>query len=260
MFVQEKYVDMFFLLLESLHLYGNVGAIVVYTSTPFMNKMKQNPLGANLLFEINDTYDDIPKAAKARLDFFYLKSASKFDKVLYLDTDIVVKGDVQRVFRVCQEDVLYVLEEGKLTDPDGIYGGKTLFGDELGKYADATAFTSGILLFRNGPTIKNLFDRILEDMLARPANLLCMDQPYIVYNAFKYNLYNNQILKTYAVNNDANVYSSKVIHHFPGGIGNYKPKLETMTQFLNELKARPNPLWFALALGTAVLAADAVSK
>lgn len=59
---------------------------------------------------------------------------------------------------------------------------------------------------------------------------------HIVYNAFKYNLYNNKILKSFVVNNDNNIHSDKVIHHFPGGPGIYKHKIVSMTIFLNNIK------------------------
>jgi hypothetical protein len=69
-FNQEKYVDMFFLLLESIFIYGNLNKntnILVYTSTSFMNIIKQSHLFNNdkIIFEINDTYDNIDKACKA---------------------------------------------------------------------------------------------------------------------------------------------------------------------------------------------------
>jgi len=59
---------------------------------------------------------------------------------------------------------------------------------------------------------------------------------YIVYNAFKYNLYNNKILKSFVVNNDYNIHSNKIIHHFPGGTGIYTHKIVDMTKFLNNIK------------------------
>ena len=52
----------------------------------------------------------------------------------------------------------------------------------------------------------------------------------------KYNLYNNKILKTLVVNNDNNIHSDKVIHHFPGGPGVYQHKIVDMTIFLNYIK------------------------
>jgi lipopolysaccharide biosynthesis glycosyltransferase len=188
-FNQEKYVDMFYLLLESLFIYGNLNdntEILVYTQTIFMNMIKQSHLfnDEKIKFEINDTYNDIEKACKARLDLFNLQSISKYDKILYLDTDILVKDDINKVFDVCKDDVLYVLEELLLTANDEWYGGKRLFGDEINNYDDISAFTSGILLFNHCEKIKYLFDKINEDMINRPYHFYCHDQPYIVYNSF----------------------------------------------------------------------------
>jgi hypothetical protein len=91
-------------------------------------------------------------------------------------------------------------------------------------------------LFNNCEKIKHLFNKINEDFINRPYNYNCYDQPYIVYNAFKYNLYNNKLLKPLVVNNDTNIHNDKVIHHFPGGPGIYHDKIDTMTIFLNSIK------------------------
>jgi hypothetical protein len=186
-------------------------------------------------FEINDTYNTIDKACKARLNLFNLPSILNYNKILYLDTDIVVKNNINKVIDVCKKDILYVLEEGNLRSPNDYYG-QSLFGNELKKYSHTTtAFTSGILLFNNCEKIKSLFNKINEDIIKRPREFECFDQPYIVYNAFKYNLYDNKILKALAVNNDNNIRSDKVIHHFPGCPGIYEHKIVKMTNFLNTL-------------------------
>ncbi len=230
-FHQEQYVNMFFILLESLVIYGNIDTVLlIYTSTPFMNKIKNSHLFyKNIVFEINDTYDTIDKSCKARLDLFNLP-ISNYDKILYLDTDIIIKNDIQKVFDVCKEDILYVLEEGTIEHENH---GKCLFENE--EYNDKTAFTSGILLFNNCEKIKELFEKIKEDIKNRPFSFVCCDQPYIVYNAFKYKLYDNKILKSLAVNNNNNIKSDKVIHHFPGGPGVYQHKIENMTLYLSAL-------------------------
>lgn len=238
-FNQAKYVEMFYLLLESALIYGkldNSVSILIYTSTPFMNMIKNNKLySEKIIFEINDAYNTIDAACKSRLDLFSLPSIQAFDKILYLDIDILVKDDINKVFNICKDDVLYALEEGALTDNDNWFGGKTLFGNEINKYKDKTAFTSGILLFNNCDKIKELFNKIKEDIINRPHKFSCYDQPYIVYNAFKCNLYDNKLLKTVAVNNDYNINSGKVIHHFPGGPGVYKDKLVYMTNYLHRM-------------------------
>ena len=239
-FNQEKYVDMFYLLLESIFIYANLDNnthILVYTSTEFMNMIKDNHLfnSDKVKFEINDTYDNVDKACKARLNLFNLGCINNYEKILYLDTDILIKDQINKVFDVCKEDILYVLEEGNINEITN-YWGRTLFGDEVYNYEDKTAFTSGILLFNNCQKIKDLFTEINKDIINRTDNFSFYDQPYIVYNAFKYNIYNNKLLKSLAVNNDYNIYSDKVIHHFPGGPGIYYFKLLYMNSFLNNLK------------------------
>ena len=243
-FNQEQYVDMFLLLLESIFIYGNLGyntKVLIYTSTPFKKRIQQSHLfDSNIIqFEINDTYNTIDKACKARLDLFQLSSITNYQKVLYLDTDILIKDDINKVFDICKDDILYVLEEGHpgiINSDIGEYRGKTLFGNELDKYNDKSPFTSGILLFNNCIKVKDLFQKINEDMVNRPYYFSFYDQPYIVYNAFKYNLYDNQILKKLAVNNDDNIHSDKVIYHFPGGVGIYQHKIVKMNMFLNQMK------------------------
>jgi lipopolysaccharide biosynthesis glycosyltransferase len=236
-FTQEKYVEMFYILLESINIYGNLDDnidILVYTSTPFMNMIKQSHLfNKKVKFEINDTYDTIDLACKARLDLFNLHSISNYSKILYLDTDILVKDDIVKVFNIINDDILYVLEE--LTIDNSLdHHGLSLFGKEINNYEDKSAFTSGIMAFNNCEKIKDLFYKIKEDMINR--SHFFHDQPFIVYNAFKYNLYNNKILKSLVTNNDNNIHSDKVIHHFPGGPGNYGHKIEKMTYFLKNIK------------------------
>lgn len=241
-FNNPNYVNMFYILLDSIHNYGSLNdgctEIVVYTSTRFMNMIIKSPFYREFVrFEINDKYTNVDKACKARLDLFDLPVIQKYSKILYLDTDIIVKGDLKIIFDLCTQDILYVLEEG-LIDSDTDFWGKKLFinAGDLTLYTNKSAFTSGILLFNNCEKIRNLFSIIKNDIIARPFRFYCHDQPYIIYNAFKYCLYDNQILKDFVVNNDHNVSSSKIIHHFPGDPGVHQHKIKYMFHFLTELK------------------------
>ncbi len=87
-FYEKKYIDMLYLLLESIFIYGTLDEntnILIYTSTLFMNIIKQSHLFniAKIMFEINDTYNSIDSACKARLDLFNLPSISNYNKILY---------------------------------------------------------------------------------------------------------------------------------------------------------------------------------
>lgn len=232
-FNKEQYIQLFYLLVESILAYGNLidTEILVYTSTPFMNKIKKSHLFSDIIkFEINDTYNTIDKACKSRLDLFDL-SISKYAKILYLDVDILVTKNINPIFNICEDEIIYALEEGSIVGLD--YWGASLFGNESNLYEDKSAFTSAILLFKNCEKVKDLFDKIRIDITKRE-HFFC-DQPFIVYNAFKYNMYNNKLLKAVADNYQSDV-SDKIIRHFPGGPGIYEHKLSNMTHYLTRMK------------------------
>ena len=63
----------------------------------------------------------------------------------------------------------------------------------------------------------------------------CLDQPFVVYNSFIENKYDNQMMKSYLENNPKNISKDKIIYHFPGGPGNYSSKIVKMTNFWNQM-------------------------
>ena len=240
-FYDINYIKFLFMLLESIYIYGNIKEteteVLIYTSSQFMNAIKKSHMfSQKIQFETNDEYDTVDKACKARLNIFSLPSIAKYNKILYLDLDIIIKSDMNVIFDVIEEDILYVLEEGSIGSHEykDDYWGNSLFGEEIEKYEGKSAFTSGILLFHNCEKIKQLFETIKLHISINPHNF--NDQPHIVYNAMKYNLYDNQKLKLFAVNRDQNIDSDKIIHHFPGGPGIYENRITRVSNFLRNIK------------------------
>lgn len=236
-FAQERYVDLLFLWLESIHIYGNLRdfEILIYTTTAFMNRIKSSNLWCeSIQFEINDRYMTLDSACKARLELFKFSSSAKYDQILYLDTDILITADLNPVFDVIQKDVLYAMQEGAI---DGEWWGRELFGNEIHLYEDKNAFTCAILLFNNCAAIRELFRLINIDMTVRASH--CHDQSYIVYHSFTHKLFDNQALRAYAENVfHCDLDLSKTIHHFPYGPGNYGSKFDEMKRNLSILKDR----------------------
>ena len=226
-FNKENY-EMVYLFLESIFIYGILNDnthIVLYTTTSFMTIIKKSNLfDEKIKFEINDN------TTCGILEVFNLSVIQQYNKILYLNTNNLLKDNIDKVFDICIEDILYVLEEGNINDNSG-YWGKTLFGDEINNYTDSTAFTNEIILFNNCEKIKNLFNQIKDDIINRPYSCINCDQPHIIYNAFKYNLYNNKILKSLIGNNYNDIQSNKTIYNFSGVY-----KIDNMTKFLNNIK------------------------
>lgn len=248
-FFQEKYIELLFLLLESLFFFGkpdNDTEILIYTSEKFKEIIIKNPsyIQNKIKFEINNDYNSIEKACCARLDLFELNSINKYEKILYLDTDIIIANNINSIFNICDKDILYVLEEGNLEATNDFHG-QSLFGKEINNYNDKSAFSSGIMLFKNCESIKDLFLKIKEDMSKRYH--FYYDQPFIVYNAFKYRKYNNKIMKNYCINyhdgliidqdTKKNKFNKNLpIHHFPIGVGKSLAKYTLMENFFNMIK------------------------
>lgn len=239
---------MFYLLLESLFIYGNLDNdtdIIVYTTTPFMNIIKNSHLyNDKIKFEINDNYININfnKIGFTKLDIFNLMSIHNYEKILYLNNNVLIKDDIKILFNTVTNDILYTFEEGNIrTDYYDIYGKSLFSNDELTYINDindsnsTTAFTTNILLFKNCDKIQHLFLKINEDIKNNQSNFTFQDQPYFVYNAFKYNLFNNKILKKLITTHN-NIHEDFIMHYFPGDPNNVQYILSKMKSFLSNLK------------------------
>ena len=234
-FNQHQYVEMLYLLLESVYFSGQINdntKILIYTSTPFMNMIKESDLNSDvLIFHTNDTYKTLDTACKARLDLFSIPCVKNFKKILYLDTDILIIKDINPIFDLIQDDKMYAVQEGNIADGRGWWG-LTLFQDEINNYDDKVAFSSGILLFNNSTSMIELFQNIKKDIDNRPQGTNFHDQPYFIYNAFKHNMINKRRLELTCGINDDNIFSMKTILHFAGCPGVYEKKIPRMRNFL----------------------------
>jgi predicted O-methyltransferase YrrM len=230
---------MLYLLLESIYMNGKLNEctdIFIYTSTAFMQKIKNSSLYCEkIVFEINDNYDSIDLACKARLDAFELPKMNAYDKCLYLDTDVLVIRDLNPVFDIIKKEVIYAMEEGTIDDPQDFWG-TTLFGKEAQEYADKTAFSSGVMAFTNCEKMRTLFLNIKEDMKNRRYTSEFHDQPFIVYNAIKQNAVDKKMMLDFVIINEDDIHSDKTIVHFAGWPGLHTRKQSLMETFMNKLK------------------------
>jgi len=238
-FHKKSYINLLEILIRSISVKGNINKhtteILITTSPsfqPIIQKVLESfdlPLYYYLL-DLHTIYD----AACARLNIFKYENISKYDTILYLDTDILVNSDVNILFNLeISSEKIYALQEGKIFQH--MAWGSNFF--DIRKYnSNTTAFTSGILLFRNSECMRMLFDTIqnhIIDYIYNKKNSWpsCFDQPFIVYNAISHNKYDNQVLIKYVENNPSVVRSEKIVYHFPGGVGNYDSKYSKMKIF-----------------------------
>jgi hypothetical protein len=273
-FCQKSYIKLLELLLVSLSSFGNFDPsttdILILTTPSFTEDIKK----AAGKFSIKFFYLDINgifEAACSRLQIFKYEQLSNYDKLLYIDTDIIVTNSINNILDLqIDDDKIYCTEEGTIYQE--YYGGKFYANRTLDE--NTSAFSSGIIFFKNSPIIKSLFSDILnhihEDTVVNqnpPA--CCLDQSYIVYNCVIQNKYDNKLLVPYFGGNPGvtyvkppklvyrvpastpdnpiyrpvpteNVFCPKikpkegaVLYHFLGSLGNGNAKFERMVAFLN---------------------------
>ena len=239
-FFNEKYLNLINLLLKSYKLFGNSPDDVDYLiicNTDYQKKIKAifdnlNISGKIWCLDLKTKFE----AGYSRLKIFDYPDINLYNKILYLDCDILVTNSINKILDFQLEDKLYALQEGNTNLQ--FWGGQ-LFD----KNPNCSAFTSGILLFNNNITIKDLFSQILLHIHNHIASKLpvpaCLDQPFIVYHAVKNNLYDNQKLINIVINNPKS-FNNETISHFPGGPGNYERKIKAMTNYMKNIMFKLN--------------------
>ena len=244
-FHQQSYINLLKLLITSISVKGNINKdttdILIVTSPifqPIIQKELEN-VDLPILYYILDLHS-LFDAGCARLNIFKYAGINKYERILYLDTDILVNSDINVLFDIeLSSEKIYALEEGNIGHD--FWGAQ--FFDFTKHKSDVSAFTSGILLFKNSESMKSLFDSIqthISDYIHVKKNPVprCLDQPFIVYNAISQNKYDNKMLTSYVENNPSAVSDKKIVYHFPGVPGFYESKLSKMTSFWGNMTKR----------------------
>ena len=223
---------------ESLHLID----FLIMTSRDFAGDIQKisDDLGLPLNIMVLDT-NRLKGAAFARLYIFEYEHIMAYDKILYLDTDIIVQGNLMNVFREPLEDKLYAMKEGTIEHE--IHGGQWFDFSKVDK--NTVGLNSGILLFKATETMKGIFNETIahvDEMRAAGKPMpSCEDQAFINYHFIKADKYDNKLMEKYGL-----IYcidpppppsapTDVVLCHFVWPIGNAKHKLGRMRPHMTHL-------------------------
>ena len=241
-FYNAEYIRLLELLLLSLRIYSTCDSfhILIITSEGFTEKIKDFSMKIGLPVKIHCLpCTSIFEAACARLHIFDWPEISAYNKILYVDTDIIIRRDLSRLFMIDIDDILYGYPSGTLQSPQ--FGGQ--FFDFSHIDPTIVGVNSGTLLFKRCPAICNLFTKIRAHIdehvsLKKPIPAV-MDQPFINYHAFTTGMCNTSILKPYvSLYEDTllvdNAHTA-MICHFSYPIGNFAHKYARMCEFFKGL-------------------------
>lgn len=250
-FYNKDYLKLLDLLLKSMKMYSSLPFdFLVITSATFEPEVKRMARTLDLEEIIKIFCLDVQtifQAACARLFIFDYPEISGYEKLLYLDTDIIIKGDLAPLLSLPIEDLLHGISSGNIGSQN--FGGQ--FFDFGTIDQNLAGINSGTLLFLNSENMKNLLGRMKNHIKkftdeGNPPPY-CMDQPFINFHAIKDSLYNNQILNPlvslFEGNDTVDNYETSVICHFSYPIGNFGHKMHRMSNFLIKILSKQTHMY-----------------
>lgn len=172
---------------------------------------------------------------------FDYKDIGKYDKILYLDIDILVIGNLNNILDLSINEKLYCFNEGKKILDWG-HGLKLFRKYKVEVDYNIEVVSTCVLYFMNCQRIKQLFTDILKhmnDMFPDPKqyNLKStFEQDFVIYHTYINKLYDNELITKYIKNNynfDKMYDSDVIIAHFCIPCGNAIGKYERMGSYFD---------------------------
>ena len=238
-FHQENYIKLLLLLINSIVVKTEIKEttnILIITCPAFQILIQKELETFNLSIQyyLLDLHT-LMEASSSKLKIFDYPEIDKYRKILYLDTDVLINSDLNVLLNIeISPEKLYALEEGNICH---VYWGAQFFNFRIHK--NKKAFSAGVCYFMNSTSMKTLFQDTnthITNYMSKN-NLLpeCLEQPFLIYNSFMQNKYDNVLMKKYVKNNPDLVDPEIIIYHFPGGTGHYSSKYNKMVSFWNKI-------------------------
>jgi hypothetical protein len=234
--MNKNYIHLLQLALQSMQKFGEKPDntdILIITEEALENDIKSmaQEIGIKIDTFLLKNHTTIFLAALARAFIFDYPKINEYNKILYLDTDIIVSNSLSLILDKDPGIMLCGMKEGYIGHE---WWGGDVFFDFTKVDKDTEAFSTCVLYFNNCAELKFLFNKILESVMTIYPGLkgvpITLEQPFIIYTAIMNNALNNTLLDGLVRNHPDN-YSKQVISHFPIGPGDYKSKLFKMNEY-----------------------------
>jgi Glycosyl transferase family 8 len=241
-FMNKNYIHLLKLALQSMQKFGEKPEdtdILIITEEQCNDDIVDMAERANIKIDtfLLERHDTIFLAALARAFIFHYPRIDEYDKILYLDTDIIVSNSLSLILDKDPSTKLCGMREGTIGNE---WWGGDVFFDFTKVDKNTEAFSTCVLYFKNCREMKYLFNKIHESVMKIYPTLtgvpITLEQPFIIYTAVMNDAYDNTLLNGLVMNHPDNYYK-QVISHFPIGPGDYTSKLFKMNEYFAFLNA-----------------------
>lgn len=253
-FLNKNYIRFFELLFASIALFSKKSLattdILVITQEDFVEEIQQKALkyGIQVYFQVLEKPYNVFISTVLRYEIFAWDKIHDYEKLLYIDTDILINGELSEVFSLATDPTkLYTFREGPISHD--FWGGNEIFDfQDKDKEIDPSTigFCTGVMLFYKNDVIQKIFllaKNYMYEKLQVPGTRIpiCYDQPYINYICAKYKLNENDSLGTKCVNRAFEILDGYVVYHFPATrySGKYKNMLIMLIEMIKSVEESP---------------------
>lgn len=209
--------------------------VLIITDSPTQKLIKKQPFTKFIQpkYLITSTPEDGVAASKNKTLIYDFEDVDQYDKILFLDCDIVAVGDVACVFDVCtHHDQLYTARGSNMsfahhrTIHHGFDVVRQSFINEM-MDARQYPFNAGQFMFRNSPSMRKHFSNLNWFMSVWPGDYF-FEQAFMCYYFCKAKMTNDALnsklaLISTVVNNAYNL-QGKILLHFTA------PPLDAITK------------------------------
>jgi len=245
-FHNKQYLELLQILMVGVKLFTKTDDIdfMVMTTTEFIPDIVRlsTTLGIPIATKIFG-FTSMHESSCARLYIYDYEHVAQYDTLMYIDTDIVVQGDLATLFDLDIGDKICALSEGTIEHE--YHGG--WFFDFTTIDKNTPGMNAGIMLFRNTAAIRAIFAAARNHIETRRAcgeyMPACLDQPFMNYHIIRAGKQNTALLKDYAM-----IYcydpppppsapTTIALCHFVWPLGNASHKRDRMVKHMDHIFA-----------------------
>ena len=255
-FYNEKYLIIMEKLLSSFYKHNKSSDLVylIVTNKALEKKVLEICTKIGLQFDIwvidicnyESNIDNIYESTYSRYMIYQYPKLNNFEKILYLDCDILILGNLEPLFNFDLVDNLYTMFEESHRQSHC-----QLFSDDDFKILknNKKTFTTAVILFNNNPLIcsylKNIYEAIKKFHNKYKKPLYSYDQPIVNKLGYTNKIINNIDLNKWCMNimpqdgiNKLSHLNKYLICHFATEVGNDTHKIERISiseKYLNNI-------------------------
>ena len=241
-----NYVNLLDLCLKSLAENGSIEADLLFITTENLKSEIQKLEVVRTFtchYQIEST-TDLFHSSSNKLKVYKFEFIHKYDRILFLDCDMLIIGELNSIFDLCTPDEFCVSNEDLTLPMSDSYWGWNLFNEVDKEFIKANmipGINGGIFLFPSS-CIDDLqkIDELTEAYFRDHNDNLpdCLEQPFVNWYLFrnKYNTGLNPYVSHsgYKINFIKEKNNNVRVLHFCGGPGSYLPKIASMTDVYNQ--------------------------